>query len=62
MEVDKLTKEEMIKLMIDWATAHPGEKWFAVNSAAEDALVKLCEDALDAIGRDGWGGCVLCQS
>ena len=62
MEVENLTQEEMIKLMIDWATAHPGEKWFAVNSAAEDALADLCEEALDAIGRDSMGGCILCRS
>ena len=59
MEVENLTQEEMIKLMIDWAKAHRGISWY---SGEEDAMRDLCRSALYAIGRDDTGGCVLCQS
>ena len=60
IDVESLSQEEMIRLMIRWSRSekHRGTTWYRGD---EDALADLCRAALYAIGRDDWGGCVLCR-
>jgi len=63
VKVEQLTQAEMIKLMIDWAYAHPHpDPIHGLETPEDRTLAELCESALDAIGRADLGGCVLCRS
>ena len=59
--ISDVTEEEMVAVMVDWARAHPKARWSDEYSDVT-SMRELCIEALEAIGADGLGGCLLCQA
>ena len=62
--ISEITQEGLVALMVEWARAYPKrDSWTTpwASGSEVQAMRDLCLDALEAVGADGLGGCLLCQ-